>query len=162
MRARGSRTVKIGKLAAVLVAAIVGGPVALVIDVGVAQAALPRCSQYLTVRTPGPVDVNRLLDRHIPSTQYEGGSTDCTLARYNRGLAVTVLQEALVYCAGQNISIDGDFGTNTRNALLNVQGSAGIYADGLYGPDTRRVMRWPWYDMAERRIVGGSYCSSVG
>jgi Putative peptidoglycan binding domain len=57
--------------------------------------------------------------------------------------AVTVLQTALVQCNGQNVTIDGNYGAATTQAVANVQRQHGLPADGAYGPSTLEVMSWP-------------------
>lgn len=57
--------------------------------------------------------------------------------------AIEVLQHALVRCNGQNIAVDGEYGSGTVRAVTNVQREHGIAADGAYGPATLQVMGWP-------------------
>jgi peptidoglycan hydrolase-like protein with peptidoglycan-binding domain len=57
--------------------------------------------------------------------------------------AVVVLQTALARCNGQSVGVDGNFGAETTQALMNVQQQHGITADGAYGPGTLEVMGWP-------------------
>lgn len=57
--------------------------------------------------------------------------------------AVTALQTALVQCNGQSVTIDGNYGAATRQAVANVQQQHGLPADGAYGPSTLEVMSWP-------------------
>lgn len=82
----------------------------------------------------------------IPSTTRNGGQRNCLLYRgiYNSS-GVLRLQDALVRCYGQQIARDGDYGPNTRQAVINVQNALGITADGIYGPQTRAAMTWPKY-----------------
>jgi Putative peptidoglycan binding domain len=57
--------------------------------------------------------------------------------------AVRALQDALVVCNGQNVTVDGEYGPDTRRAVARVQAANGLEADGAFGPDTRDVMQWP-------------------
>ena len=57
--------------------------------------------------------------------------------------AVTVLQQSLVHCHGQTVTVDGQYGQQTADAVTAVQRQAGITPDGAYGPATLEVMRWP-------------------
>jgi peptidoglycan hydrolase-like protein with peptidoglycan-binding domain len=57
--------------------------------------------------------------------------------------AVAVLQNALKQCNGQAVDVDGDYGTQTAQAVAAVQRQAGVTEDGKYGPVTLQVMRWP-------------------
>ena len=56
--------------------------------------------------------------------------------------AILVLQDALVRCNGQNVGLDGDYGAQTTQAVINVQQQHGVTADGAYGPATLEVMGW--------------------
>ena len=57
--------------------------------------------------------------------------------------AVAVLQQSLVDCHGQTVTVDGQYGPQTADAVVAVQRQAGIAPDGEYGPATLEVMRWP-------------------
>jgi len=57
--------------------------------------------------------------------------------------AVLVLQTALARCNGQSVTVDGEYGAQTTQAVMNVQQQHGITADGAYGPATLEVMGWP-------------------
>lgn len=71
-------------------------------------------------------------------------SADCVMGvSRGGGEAVRLLQEALVACNGQSITVDGRYGDGTRAAVRAVQERHGIGADGAYGPQTRDVMSWP-------------------
>lgn len=66
----------------------------------------------------------------------------CTLQTGVANEAVWALQLTLLECYGKNIAVDNDFGPATRNALIQVQAAAGIAADGIYGNQTRSIMKW--------------------
>jgi hypothetical protein len=57
--------------------------------------------------------------------------------------AVRAVQEALVRCNGQNVTVDGTFGPETRAALAQIQQQSGLSADGFYDPATRDALQWP-------------------
>ena len=57
--------------------------------------------------------------------------------------AILVLQTALIRCNGQSLTVDGDYGAETAEAVMNVQQQHGVTADGSYGPATLEVMGWP-------------------
>ncbi|HET6834031.1 MAG TPA: peptidoglycan-binding domain-containing protein [Acidimicrobiales bacterium] len=57
--------------------------------------------------------------------------------------AVVVLQTALARCNGQSVGVDGNYGAQTTQAVMNVQQQHGVTADGAYGPATLEVMGWP-------------------
>ncbi|MEU8140136.1 peptidoglycan-binding domain-containing protein [Streptodolium elevatio] len=102
----------------------------------------------------------------LPSTSPNSGNYNCLLdygdgfAGGDQYYAVRALQEAAVLCYGQQIGIDGQYGTNTKQAVKNIQnfhnvfGGAGLTVDGVYGPNTRSVMAWPYYSFTEQRF----YC----
>lgn len=69
-----------------------------------------------------------------------------TLRKGDKGEAVRELQEALV-ARGYNLpssGIDGDFGAETRGAVIAFQQDAGLAVDGIAGPDT-----WAALDVAQ-------------
>jgi hypothetical protein len=57
--------------------------------------------------------------------------------------AILLLQGALVRCNGQSLDVDGDYGAQTTQAVMNVQQQHGVTADGAYGPATLEVTGWP-------------------
>lgn len=74
------------------------------------------------------------------------GSRSCTLAEGASGPAVTALQQALKSCNfASRLTVDGDFGPNTRTAVFNAQQEYRIGADGIYGPISRVTFLWPDY-----------------
>ena len=56
------------------------------------------------------------------------------------GPAVESLQRDLNEVAQSNLTVDGDFGRRTRNALIDFQERAGIDPDGVLGPATRNAI----------------------
>ncbi|ONI88773.1 hypothetical protein ALI22I_17440 [Saccharothrix sp. ALI-22-I] len=52
------------------------------------------------------------------------------------------MQRGLNSCYGAGITIDGQFGPNTRTALIAVQKRINVTADGIFGPKTRGAMYW--------------------
>ncbi|MGH9111309.1 MAG: peptidoglycan-binding domain-containing protein [Acidimicrobiales bacterium] len=74
--------------------------------------------------------------------------------------AVVALQAALVRCNGQDIALDGEYGSETTQAVTRVQERAGVAADGTFGPNTRRAMRWPTTS-AETTCVPGASLGAV-
>ncbi|MFJ7271363.1 peptidoglycan-binding protein [Streptomyces sp. NPDC099050] len=72
---------------------------------------------------------------------YKAGNTvNCNMVRGTNSPAVQKLQHSMNLCYGESLVEDGDFGGNTRNALIRTQIKAGTAADGEYGPNTRRAM----------------------
>jgi hypothetical protein len=80
-----------------------------------------------------------------PSTANNTLNISCVLGTGNRGEPVIYLQSALQRCYGQQIAVDGIFGQQTRNAVMNVQRLHRITVDGVFGPQTSLVMAWPYY-----------------
>ena len=57
--------------------------------------------------------------------------------------AILVLQTALARCNGQSVGVDGEYGAQTTQAVMNVQQQHGVPPDGAFGPATLEVMGWP-------------------
>lgn len=91
----------------------------------VSAAVLPTCTHKWDYQ---PATANR--------------SKKCVPGRGNYGNGVLALQQSLKYCYGKNIALDRDFGPATRTALIQVQRAVGATADGVYGPETNRKMKW--------------------
>jgi len=70
-------------------------------------------------------------------------SVECAMSEGDDGEAVAALQDALVRCNGQRITVDGEYGPETTRAVASVQARNGLTADGTYGPATLRAMSWP-------------------
>jgi hypothetical protein len=75
----------------------------------------------------------------VPVTS--SGSNSCGLAKGNNSQAVWGLQMNLNICYKRSLATDGDFGTNTYNALYYAQGVMGAGKDGQFGPETRSKMQ---------------------
>jgi hypothetical protein len=80
------------------------------------------------------------------------GSLDCVMGQGAVSSGVRVLQYTLNQCYFENLEEDGNFGAQTRSALIRAQDEAGATPDGVYGPETRRKILW--------RMVG-FYCGRV-
>ena len=100
----------------------------------------PTCDGVVVVETASgnaqvPGDTSALgSDDSANCVMREGSGTDD---------AILVLQNALVRCNGQSVGLDGDYGAQTTQAVMNVQQQHGVTADGAYGPATLEVMGWP-------------------
>ena len=86
-------------------------------------------------------------EMHVPTVGWQDGNKTCYLKYGNSNSAVKVLQEALNNCYSQSLRLDGQYGTNTRNAVRAAQRKinetwewADIAEDGEYGPQTRAWM----------------------
>ncbi|MEV8534729.1 peptidoglycan-binding domain-containing protein [Streptomyces sp. NPDC051211] len=80
--------------------------------------------------------------------------THCHLQQGYANEAVRRLQISIVRCYGISIRIDGQFGTNTKNALIAVQRREGIAQDGGYGPQTRDHMGHTVAAWEEQQPIG--------
>ncbi|GIJ81259.1 Putative peptidoglycan binding domain-containing protein [Micromonospora phaseoli] len=60
------------------------------------------------------------------------------------GRAVRALQQALNMCYQERLTLDGDFGSLTKAALVRAQRREGISADGVYGPQTADFLAFPF------------------
>jgi len=123
-------------LAVVTIIAATLGMGAIVVEP--ASAATPTCNGVGDAWTgdAGPIK--------IPS--YNSGGTQnlsCNMVKGNVSSAVANLQTELNKCfadkIGTQLKVDGNFGTNTYNALKKAQAAALTTADGVYGPNTRHA-----------------------
>ncbi|GAA2243391.1 hypothetical protein GCM10010413_52740 [Promicromonospora sukumoe] len=56
------------------------------------------------------------------------------------------LQESLNRCYGENLTTDGIFGWRTEDALARAQADEGIEADGIYGLQTAKNIKFAKYN----------------
>lgn len=70
-----------------------------------------------------------------------------TLRQGSRGDAVYGLQRNLRQHQGYEVAVDGVFGPQTRQAVLQFQTDTGLVADGIVGPKT-------WQMLADRSVHG--------
>jgi hypothetical protein len=127
------RNLVIRGIAAVVLA--VGGGVAIGSP---AQAALPTCTTRAELW--GQNGGQKIWVPAVPVNYTH--SVDCLLKRGARNDAVKVLQASMANILERNLSVDGDFGPATQQAVRDVQRVYGIRVDGEYGPQTRRAMCW--------------------
>ncbi len=123
--------------------AAVAGLGTVVLAPAVAEAALPRCTTVRSVNgtSPGSDDIVS-----IPTTS--SGSRNCILRSGNRDNSsdspIIELRYALNQCTtGDNIGVDGIYGTETKNLISLIQALHDLTADGVYGPATRKKLDWP-------------------
>ncbi|MBK8447958.1 MAG: peptidoglycan-binding protein [Micropruina sp.] len=60
-------------------------------------------------------------------------------------------------CYGENLTVDGVFGSKTTAALKRTQTKIGVTSDGIYGVKTHNKMKFYEDDTAD----GGPYCAKV-
>src|SRR5688572_14566123 len=58
------------------------------------------------------------------------------------GPAVDCVQVVLIFCAGQQISFDGKYGPQTRQAVINLQRLFNLQMDGVVGPATGEALKF--------------------
>ncbi len=132
-----NRTLK--RLAAVAAALLLGVTASLSIagpalaDTPANLAAAASCTRAAQFRSGGGYQAN-----YVPVTSSK--STNCILSKGNNSNAVWGLQTNLNNCYQRNLTTDGDFGQNTKDALIYAQGKMKADKDGVYGPDTRKKM----------------------
>lgn len=78
----------------------------------------------------------------IPSIGNGTGRINCDLGPGNQSQAVSTLQYSLNKCYGSGLAVDGIYGSLTAAAVRHVQSINSITPDGVYGPQTRGVMKW--------------------
>jgi peptidoglycan hydrolase-like protein with peptidoglycan-binding domain len=81
-------------------------------------------------------------------TRAQAGTDDDVLKEGERGAKVRVLQEQLNQqgfrdTRGRSLSVDGDFGGRTGEAVRALQRARGLEADGIVGRDTTAVLLQP-------------------
>jgi len=107
-------------------------------DFGPNTAAAVRAfqqSRHLTVDGVVGPGTWGALNAAAPAPAPSGGGATPTLRQGARGAAVSQLQNRL-RAHGYNVSVDGDFGPATANAVRAFQRAKGLGVDGLVGPST--------------------------
>lgn len=129
----------------------------------VTAAATPTCTSWTTVYAPYTTDYVL----HIPTAGSQTWNDNCVLRQGNRNDAVKVLQRALRYCSGYNIGIDGDYGPQTRAAVLDLQRrmndreNAGLQEDGEYGPNTYNYVEFPAWSWPANAMQNSCWHSTI-
>jgi peptidoglycan hydrolase-like protein with peptidoglycan-binding domain len=130
----------------------------------VTAAATPTCTSWSTAYAPYTTDYVL----HIPTAGYQTYNDNCILEQGNNNDAVKVLQRALRYCSGYNLSIDGDYGPQTRGAVLDLQRrmndsyNAGLEEDGEYGPNTYNWVKFPAWSWPANVMQNSCWHSTIG
>lgn len=114
-------------------------------------AAIGWCNSTVTVRGSF---IEWAGEAKIPS--YNTNKT-CQMSKGSNSNAVSALQLTLNKCYGEKLSVDREFGENTRLALVRAQKRAGVTGDGIYGPNTARALSWYFKPVTP----GYDECSSV-
>ncbi|MGW0822186.1 peptidoglycan-binding domain-containing protein [Streptomyces sp. NPDC002845] len=125
-----AKTASVLGAAAVATASLVALP-------GTAHAAYPTCNGVKNVDTS---------HGNVRQPYYTGtGSRNCVMGVGTRSSAVTRLQIVLRNCYNQDLTADGRYGSSTSSAVKYVQRYEGLSSsdiDGVYGPLTRKAMKW--------------------
>ena len=93
---------------------------------------LPRQRQQAIVQSMAGHYGNRQMQRYVDQIQRAAGST---LRMGSRSPEVQTLQQQL-NSIGANLAVDGIFGPQTRQAVIQFQRAAGLAPDGVVGPQT--------------------------
>jgi peptidoglycan hydrolase-like protein with peptidoglycan-binding domain len=89
------------------------------------------------------------------------GSYLCGLEPGDSGRPVTALQQALALCSDRAVSVDATYSADTRGAVKRDQRrQLGPTPDGVYGPETAKGVRWPWFDSTTGKFTG--HCALAG
>ncbi|RKN39670.1 peptidoglycan-binding domain-containing protein [Micromonospora endolithica] len=131
----------LGRWAIGAVTLVASTAVAVGVSAAPAQAAAPRCNAVAFI----PYIHGGGGQLEVPVYRTSGSnSLLCVMSYGDRGDDVSQLQWTLNYCYGEGLSLDGDFGSRTKSALIRAQKREGIGADGIYGPQTAQALRFPW------------------
>ncbi|MDR7382019.1 peptidoglycan-binding domain-containing protein [Promicromonospora iranensis] len=129
-----------------------------------ASAAAGYCNNYASLDGTGGW-VYR-----VPVQSVSGGYHEtCYMApstSYNKG--AEQLQRSLKHCYLSHIPsawrasfVDGYYGGRTSEVLASVQSASGVSGDGLYGPNTRRAIKWPAFSQASGSFTGNCYRTAI-
>lgn len=124
-----------------LTAGLLGGAVA-VAPSAAAWTYVGHCSG----NSPISYTAGSLQQIKVPHTMYQGlKNVRCWMDYGSAGDGVEALQLALKSCYGQPITVDGEFGPATRDALKYAQRQEGITVDGQYGEQGFKNLKWARY-----------------
>jgi peptidoglycan hydrolase-like protein with peptidoglycan-binding domain len=125
---------------------VVAGTAVGMVATAAPASALPTCLGVSAYQGPGG-------QYFRPTTADNTRDINCVLGLGSRSRAVNYLQFSLVMCYGQQIGVDGIYGSQTAAAVRNVQRVHGIPADGVFGPVTNLKMFW-WYGTSPGHCFG--------
>lgn len=116
-----------------------------------AHAALPACETAVYAWSERPDYGWNVHRPYMTATNTSVYFTKCTLQNGSRGTGVKALQAAINECYKSVLSsaglaqlvVDGSYGSKTQAAVKAVQRSHRIDPDGVFGPITSSVMKWP-------------------
>ncbi|MDR1188683.1 MAG: peptidoglycan-binding protein [Bifidobacteriaceae bacterium] len=136
---------RLKKTAALLVSAVALSATALSgeavsTELPAAQAAgYPSCDSAKSERNPVTGQVIT-----YPINMRATNRMDCVAGIGAWGDHVQAIQLAANNCHAHKpaLTVDKDYGTKTADAVWSIQDKGNITADGVYGPDTRMVMKF--------------------
>jgi len=122
-----------------------------VLGPGTADAATPKCDRQHQFQGRYWMDQGLAYPAYyyMPAYYYSSNGGEyvftCQLRYGNTGNGVKALQESLNECnlrliGGTRLSVDGQFGNKTFNAVKAVQTAYRIGVDGVYGPQTAQTI----------------------
>ena len=118
-----------------LAAAAVVSTALVLVDTVPAQAATRVCTGYTEALAYTDSGVRYWVRR--PTVGFNTWDHNCTLrVGDNAPGAIRALQAAIRCSDGGIVGIDGDFGRQTRQGVINVQTNRHVGVDGIYGPQT--------------------------
>lgn len=101
------------------------------------QADVDGKKRWICTRTARPC--KNPLAGSVPSLGGDKPVFDRILRRGDKGDDVKALQE-LLNKIGYDLTVDGDYGRGTQNAVRDFQRKNGLSADGNFGPQTAEVL----------------------
>ena len=143
---------KLLKLAASATAALIAAVAGIAFVASPANAAIPYCNNISMIYQKDSDDHFVLSPTYAPNGYNPSypPTTNCDMAGLHESgttgekQAIQLIQESLKYCYALNVSIDGSYGPQTRDAIKKVQmqlGFTGSQVDGWAGPNTRSKMK---------------------
>ena len=115
--------------------------------------AIATCTNAVSVTADSSGDTHAVVPGASNGVSWNPG--ECQLSQGNSGAGVKAMQRGLNACYSAGLTVDGQFGPNTRSALIAVQKRIGVTADGIFGPQTRGTMYWMVYN--DDRPLGCRY-----
>lgn len=143
----GSQTRRRMKRTAVALASLCLA-VPLLVVTATGAAAATTCDDGSLVEYPGDRDLALEIPRAYTASGNPIRTCILRVAR-NESDAVRALQVSLRECEDISLAVDGFFGQDTKDAVKRVQRRYDLAADGIYGPQTAKKMKWqafvaPW------------------
>ena len=83
-------------------------------------------------------ELNKQYNKKLNADGIFGNLTKNACVTVKKGASgnITYILQAILYCKGYNIAVDGIFGTNTENAIKNYQKTNSLIVDGICGKNT--------------------------